>query len=130
MSLLLDTSIIIRLEKNDKKTLEALSKLRESDPAPPSIAFISYFEFLSGLFEKNPKNKTKSMSFIELFAFLNPTKTTASILADIKYKYQKRGVSFSLSDLLIASQTLEHNMTLVTSDKHFEEIEELKKIIL
>ena len=70
------------------------------------------------------------MEFIEKFPFLNIKKETARILSDLKYNYEKKGITLPLADLLIAAQTIENNMTLVTMDKGFERIEELKKIII
>lgn len=130
MSLVFDTSIIIDIERRDRKILERIKELADIHPAPASITFINYFEFIHGLQVKSPRNKERSMAFIELFHFLEPTKRTANILSDLKYKYEKLEKSFSLSDLMIASQAIENSMTLVTSDRHFQEISELKKIIL
>lgn len=130
MSLVIDTSVLISLEKGDKATTKLLENLMKTYPSPPNVAFINYFEFLYGLHERNPKNKADAINFIELFHFLEPTKKTANILSDLKHKYEKHGKAFSLSDLLIASQAIENNMVLVTKDKHFKEIDELKKVIL
>ena len=130
MTLVFDTSVIIDIQRKNKDTLEKIKELIEIHPAPASITFVNYFEFIYGLQVKSPKNKEKSMAFVELFHFLEPTKRTADVLSNLKYKYEKLGTPFSLSDLLIASQTIENGMTLVTSDKHFNEINELKKIIL
>ena len=130
MTLVLDTSILIDIEKREDVVLQKIKELIEIHHAPASITFINYFEFLYGLQQKSPKNKEKSSVFVERFHFLEPTKRTATILSDLKHKYEKRGQSFSLSDLLIASQAIENDMTLATGDKHFQEIEELKKIIL
>lgn len=130
MSLAIDTSILIPLEKGDKTITQRMVDLRKTYPSPPSITFINYFEFLCGIQERNPKNKSEALSFIELFSLLNTTKNTAIILSGLKAKYDKIGKSFSLSDLLIASQAIENNMTLVTKDKQFEEITELQKIML
>ena len=130
MSLLIDTSILVALEREDKAIISNIDDLRKSDPSPPSISLINYFEFMYGIQKRNAKNKSDAISFIELFEFLTPTKKTAIILADLKYKYEKLGESFSLSDLFIASQAIENNMLLVTRDKHFNDLEELKKIIL
>ncbi len=130
MTLLLDTSILIDLEKRDKRILEKIEELSMADPAKASITFINYFEFFDGLRLKSQENRRKSIMFIDKFHFLEPGKTTAQILSDLRHKYEKKGKSFSLSDLIIASQAIENNMTLVTGDKSFEHIEELKKAIL
>lgn len=130
MTLVLDTSVIIDIQRKDKDIIEKIKELAELHPAPASIAFITYFEFIHGLRIKSPRNKEKALAFMELFHFLEPTKRTAAILSDLKYKYEKQGKSFSLSDLLIASQVAENGMVLVTGDKHFGEISELKTIII
>ena len=130
MTLLLDTTILINLERKKKNIIERISRLLESDPVPASITFINYFEFIHGLHKKNPKNREEAIIFIEKFHCLQTTKNTAKILSNLKYKYEKLGKVFSLTDLIIASQAIENNMTLVTNDKQFETIAELKKVIL
>lgn len=130
MTLAIDTSVIIDIENRKSVTIEKLRELSEAHPAPASVAFISYYEFIFGLHVKSPKNKEKSIAFIEMFHFLEPTKKTADILSDLRHKYEKQGKKFSLSDLLIAAQVMENSMTLVTSDKKFREIEEIRKIII
>lgn len=47
-------------------------------------------------------------------------------MADLKYKYEKKGIVIPLADLIIANIAIENNTVLVTSDKHFERPEELK----
>ncbi|MBI5332011.1 MAG: type II toxin-antitoxin system VapC family toxin [Candidatus Aenigmarchaeota archaeon] len=130
MPLLIDTSIIIDIEQQNNRTIKELKELSKLHPSPASISFITYFEFVHGLREKLPKNKDNAMRLIDLFHFLEATKKTAITLSDLKYKYEKLGKVFSLSDLMIASQAIEYNLTLITRDRHFQEIEELKKIIL
>lgn len=130
MTLFLDTAILINLERKNKEVIKKIETLIEIDPAPANIGLINYFEFMHGLQKKSPQNREKSLAFVEKFPFVEATKKTAVILSDLKYKYEKLGKSFSLSDLIIASQAIENNMTLVTTDKQFESIEELKKVIL
>lgn len=130
MTLFLDTAILINIERKNKELIKKIETLTQTDPAPANIGLVNYFEFIHGLQKKSPQNREKSMAFVEKFPFLEATKNTAAILSDLKYKYDKLGKSFSLSDLIIASQAIENNMTLVTTDKQFEEIEELKKIVL
>ena len=48
----------------------------------------------------------------------------------MKYKYDKKGETLPLADFLIASQVIENNMLLVTADKDFDKIEELRKIVI
>jgi predicted nucleic acid-binding protein len=130
MSLILDTSILIEIERRNIELINILKKYSEIYPGPPKITFISYFEFLNGLKNKNIKNKDKSILFIEKFTMLNITKRTAEILSDLKYNNETKGISLPLADLLIASQTIENKDVLITRDKDFESIENLKVIII
>jgi predicted nucleic acid-binding protein len=63
------------------------------------------------------------------FPVLHTTDDTAELLASLKYEYQKLGRKKSFTDMLIATQALEHKLTLVTLDKDFTDITEIKKII-
>lgn len=130
MTLALDTNILIGIEKREKYIIESVENITKKDPAPACVTFINYFEFVQGIRLRSQKNKEKSLNFIETFQCLQTTKKTAIILDDLKNKYEKMGKTFTLSDLVIASQCIENNLTLVTTDKQFQEIEELKKIIL
>lgn len=125
MSLLLDTSFLIRQQRGDpsiKKELESLSK---RFPATPSITFLNVFEYLLGI-KLWAKRKTEAVSLLENFNIINTTENTPEIMTSLKLKYDKKGSQFSLSDLIIASLAIENNMVLVTSDNDFRDIEELK----
>jgi len=125
MSLILDTSILIRLQKGDsvvKKELELLSK---RFPATPSITFINTFEYLIGI-RLWTKRKTDAIKFLENFNIVNTTEKTPETMSSLKLKYDKEGKVFSLSDLIIASLSIENGMVLVTSDSDFKNIKELK----
>ena len=130
MTLVLDTSILIDIEHNNKKTIDILKQLRAEHQDIPHIALINHFEFLIGLKEKKPHNEARGLHFLELFPVLAANKLTSKHLADLKYKYDKKGLLIPLADFLIAAQVIENNMTFVTRDKDYEGIEEMDKIIL
>jgi len=130
MTLVLDTSILIDIERRKEVTLEKLRQIILIHQQPAKITFVNQFEFLLGIKEREPKNKEKAIAFLNQFLGINTTKLTAGILSDLKYKYDKIGKNLSLTDLLIASLVIENNMVLLTKDKDFEKIEELKKIII
>lgn len=125
MYLSFDTSVLIELERENKDILSRVQKLKETYPASPKIPFISYYEFLHGTRNRNLTNKAKAEAFIDLFEVLAVTKTTAKILSQFKEKYE-----LPFPDLFIAAQTKEQDAILVTRDKDFERIEELKKIVI
>ena len=128
MTLIFDTSVLILLEKGIPETIEKLRIIGESEKG--SISFISYFEFIYGISKKSMKNMNNSHSFIQNFTFLTPTKNTAKIMVDLRKRYESQGVIFSLPDLMIASQAIENGLILLTSDKQFLKIKELRKEII
>lgn len=130
MTLLLDTSILVAIERKERAIIKKLDQLTKAHPQPSSISFINYFEFYYGVIEKNIKNRQIMIEFINKFNCLRASVMTAQILAELKHKYDKKGISIGLADLLIASQAKESNMTLVSMDKTFEKIEEINKVIL
>ena len=126
MPAIVDTSILIKHQKGDAKIKRELQSVFERYPATPFITFISMFEFLMGI-KLWTKNKTEAIDFLKNFNVINTTEETAEIMVSLKSKYDKQGKIFSLSDLIIASLTIENDMVLITSDKDFEKIEELKR---
>jgi len=65
------------------------------------------------------------LSLLEEFQVIQTTKSTASLLPLLKTKY-----GLPLIDLLIASQVMEVNGIIITKDKDFDIISEIKKIII
>ena len=130
MMLVFDTSVIISIEKNDRKIIKRISELSKIYTGAPQTTFIAYYEFLLGIKNRSPKNQVKSIEFLNNFNCLCATKETSKILSDLKHKYNNKGISINLADLIIASQTKENNMALITRNKIFEKIEEISKIIV
>jgi predicted nucleic acid-binding protein len=70
------------------------------------------------------------LDFINKFNCLKASSITAKILAELKDKYEKKGIVIGLADLIIASHAKESNLVLLTSDKVFEKIDEIDKIVI
>ena len=130
MSLVFDTSILIAIERNDKEILEKLKELRIIYSSSPKITFVTYFEYLVGLKIRKNKGYYNNLLFLKKFNVLQTTNSTSEILSDLKIKYDKKGQVISLADLLMASIVIDNGLILITKDKDFEIIDELKKIIL
>ncbi len=130
MKYFLDTSLIIDLEKNNRKNVQEFFSTIIQDDAEPTITFMVYFEFLLGFRKKSLPYQLKAMNFINKFTAVMPTKETANLLCQLKAKYESRGTSLPFADALIAAQVIEHHGTLVTCDRGFSRIEELKCIVL
>ena len=130
MTLVLDSSIVMSLEKGNLTIKKKLKELSEKYEGSPVITFVTYFEFLVGIKGRSKENQEKALGFINSMGVLKVRKETAEVLANLKHSYDKKGSTLPLADFLIASQVIEHNMLLVTSDKDFDKIKELKKIII
>jgi len=89
---------------------------------------MNVFEYLIGI--QTTKRKSEATKILENFITINTTERTPEIMASIKSKYDKKGILFSLADLIIACLAIENGMTLLTSDADFKKIEELKVVFI
>ncbi len=126
---MLDTSILIDLQRDEKKTIELLDRYLTREQ-PARISFMTYVEFWQGTEGYTLEKKTEIKKFIWQFVILHTTNATALILAKLKHDYDKKKLTKSMNDLFIAAQAIEHNLTLITKDRDFEDVTELKKVIL
>jgi predicted nucleic acid-binding protein len=128
--IVLDTSVLISVERKDEEVIDKILELSEEYGKEFYITFMNLFEFLLGVMVKKIRKKKEAVSFLKRFLVLNSTELTSRIMANLKFKYDKKGEVIPLADLIIASIVIENGMVLVTSDKDFEKIEELKKVII
>ena len=125
MYLIFDTSVVIEIERENKKIIKDLNELKKLYPSTPKLPFIVYYELIHGIRKRNPKNKVKAEMIINAFEVLHTTNITAKNLSILKSKYE-----LSLTDLMIASQVMEKKGVLVTRDKDFKVIDEIEKIFV
>ena len=125
MTLVIDTSVLIDLERRLPSTILKFKDLSIKYPSPAKITFVNEFEFKFGVRNKNINNKKEALAFLNNFVTLQTTSKTSSLLSELKDKYERKGLLLPLAELLIAALVIENSMTLVTKDKDFEKIEEL-----
>lgn len=126
--MILDTSVLIGLQRKQKEIIETVRKLEYEESF--AITFINKFEFLYGIQRQNVRKKEESITFLNQFLVLGASERTSEILTELKFKYDQKGISLSLTDLLIASIALENRKRVITSDKDFQKIEELDIVLL
>lgn len=129
MRLVLDTNVLVEVEHYNKEMIAKLKVLTEKYPTQPATTFMNIFECLEG-FKRVPKLDKEKMLFLDQFPVFHTTQRTAYILADLKVKYEGRGLTIPLADMIIAALVIEHEATLITMDKGFQKIEELEKIFI
>lgn len=130
MSLVFDTSVLIALQRKDDQVIAKLEELSKTYALTPYTTFLNIFEFLLGIKLKPPRNAKESVAFVRRFDILNTTESTSEIMADLKLKYDRKGMVLPIADLIITSLVIENDMVLVTRDRDFEKIEELHKEII
>ena len=130
MSLVFDTSVLIALQRKDDQVIAKLEELSKTYALTPFTTFLNLFEFLLGIKLKPPRNAKESVAFVRRFDILNTTERTSELMADLKLKYDRKGLVLPIADLIITSLVIENDMVLVTRDRDFEKIEELHKEII
>lgn len=77
-------------------------------------------------------NKTKHLkiltNFLQLCKVVNIDSTTAKYYGENMAALHKKGKPIPTNDVWIASIAIQNNFTLITNDKHFREVPNLKVI--
>jgi tRNA(fMet)-specific endonuclease VapC len=71
------------------------------------------------------KHLNKLNSFLKLCAVLDVDSTTAQFFGQITAALYRIGKPIPTNDVWIAATVKQHNLTLISRDKHFEEIENI-----
>ena len=128
MKLAFDTNILIEIDLVNTGVIEKLKEITENVSDEPSIPSPVVSEYYYGFL--GTRKKEAALKILENYNILNTSRNSAIIFAEIKDELKKSGQIISDMDLLIASICIDNNATLITADKQFEKIKELKKIIL
>ncbi len=115
--ILADTNVIIYMLEGDK----SLSQLFDDNEI--AISFITELELLSAK-KYSPTQQEAVSIFIQKCAIYHYDGLIKQNCIDIRIKY-----SLKLPDAIIAATSKSHNLPLLTSDKHFAKILEIKTSI-
>ncbi len=120
---LLDTNIIIALFADDTAVKENLAGAEET--FVPSIA-IGEMCYGARKSVRVQENLTRIDKFAASSVVLGCDTDTAHRHGEIKNSLRMKGRPIPENDIWIAAIALRHDLTLVTRDEHFNEIESLK----
>lgn len=125
MRYLLDTCTVSYIIKNSyPKLRENLSNNFESDLA---ISTITQGELIHGLKKNRSKKLEQALTnFFELVHILPFDSSCAFKYGKMRANYERKGISLGALDGLIAAHAITENRTLITKDKAFGFINELK----
>lgn len=120
---LLDTNVVIELFKGNPSVAAFLEGKKFVD-----IPFAVLGELYLGAYRSsNPKKHIKQINdFLNNCNVLIADNETASHYALIKTDLLKKGKPIPENDIWIAATAKQYNRMLITSDKHFNEIEDIR----
>ena len=129
MKYILDTNQVINYFRGSLETVRKLTPLFKDGTA---ISVITIAEYLRGAYQStNPKKN------IQVFQDFMMTTQVGILPVDVKIatqyakfqaEFEKKGRRIPHFDLLIASTAIVHDLTLISGDKVFTRINELKVI--
>lgn len=120
---LLDSNIIIDLFRGDKKVVSIVQKIE--------TVYIPVIVIGELFFGANKSNRTTTRiteieQFEEEVIILDITRSTAQIYGEIKDQLRQKGKPIPENDIWIAAIAKEHQLTLLTKDKHFKFIDQIE----
>jgi tRNA(fMet)-specific endonuclease VapC len=121
---LLDTNIVIALFAADDSVQKHIAAAKEIFIPAVVIGELFFGAFKSTHTEEN-------ISRIEKFAFFNTVLSSGAVTGKgygrIKNLLKKKGSPIPENDIWIAAVAIEHDLTLVTRDEHFTNIDGLRR---
>lgn len=122
---LLDTNIIIALFADDRAVKENLSKAGETFVPSIAIGELCYGARKSARVQEN---LARIGEFAASSVVVGCNTDTARRYGEIKNALRIKGRPLPENDIWIAAIVLQHDLTLVTRDEHFNEIESLQVV--
>lgn len=131
--ILLDTSILIEILKDQDKALFVIEKLSEDDLAVSSVTIAEVelgFNFLSS--RGNNEKRKRFLEFLKTsqIRVIPVDIEVARAYARLQAQLMKKGKPLSRFDALIAATSQATNTTLITLDADFNRVEGIKVKIL
>ena len=119
---LLDTNIVIDLFNNDKKVIDWILGINEVYIPNVAIGEL-YYGFLKSTRKKDNLNDLEDL--IISSSILDTDINTSKIYGEVKNKLRIKGKPIPDNDIWISAIAIQHSVTLVTRDRHFENVDNI-----
>ncbi len=119
---LLDTNILIGFFGQDPSIVSAVNKAKEISIPSIVLGELYYGAFNSG---RRDENVQKVDTFKSKIPILSCDSQTAKFYGQIKYQLKTSGTPIPENDIWIAALSFQHQISLVSRDKHFQNIQNL-----
>ncbi len=120
---LLDTNIVIALFNRDKSVIDNITKAYNIFIPTVVIGELYYGAYNSSKVQENVKRINE---FQIDASIIDCNATTGNFYGQIKKELKDKGNPIPENDIWIAALTLQHDLKLVSRDKHFRVIDNLK----
>jgi len=120
---LLDTNAVIRF-LNDDPALIAI--VRQTDELFVSVISLGELYFGANKSKRQRENRRRVNNFIKSSTVLDCNRETAAKYGDIRAQLMEKGKPIPHNDIWIAAAALQYDLSLVTRDAHFDEIDGLR----
>jgi tRNA(fMet)-specific endonuclease VapC len=113
----LDTSVIVHFFRNNEKVIQIIKNLDEIYISSIAAGELYYGAYASS----NPKKHIDQIqSFLSDCNIIQLDITTSVIYGQLKSDLKRKGTPIPENDIWIAAASVEFNIPLFTTDKHFE----------
>jgi tRNA(fMet)-specific endonuclease VapC len=120
--ILLDTNIIIKIFEGSKSIA---SKINKSSSFYVSVIVLGELQVGVNRVVNRQKHLEMLNSFMELATIIDIDETTTLHYGEIVADLYKKGKPIPTNDVWIAATAKQHKLTLITNDKHFDQINSL-----
>ena len=121
---LLDTNAVIALLRGDEAIARIMSD--KSGIIPLNVAAELFYGAEKS--SRKAENYKKYEDFIAERQVLECDIETARFYGRIAYELQKKGRRIPVNDMWIAALAMQYDLTVLTRDKHFDNVDNLKKL--
>jgi predicted nucleic acid-binding protein len=123
VAILVDTGALELLRRRSKNVEQLALRF-----FPPVICAHVAAEFLFGQLSANVSSSVllQAQEFLESFDILTPSLSTAAIYARIRSGLKAAGRTLPDPDYWVAAHAIEERLAVVSTDKHFKLVPELK----
>ena len=122
---LVDTNVIIRLLYSDERSVE-LFDMADEVYIPVIVAGELYYGAENST--KEQENKQLFSDFISQYNVVDIDLPITKVYGEIKTQLKSSGLTIPENDLWIAATAMHHQLTLITFDNHFSNINGLQVI--
>ena len=125
VSLLVDTNIVVAFLTGDQAVID---EMEEAEAIVLSATVLG--ELVFGAYNSNQaaENVRRVENFLTDVAVLSCDRITSAYWGRIKAQLERLGRRIPDNDIWIAATALQYGLTLLTRDRHFENVEGLRRV--